>query len=328
MNAITPDDETYDAAGELFYQGRYIEAREKYLTLAEAGSEDAQVALGWLYQEGLGVTRDLTEAYKWYKKVADTNAPKGQFYLGALHRLQKNHEKAVQYFEKAAMQGYVDAYLQLGWMYREGLGVPRDLEEAYKWYKKAADTNSSEGLFNIGGIYTRQKKYEKALEYYEKAAAQGHVYAQLHIGWIYQKGIGVPSDLTEAHKWYKKVADTNFPEGQFYLGALYSYQKNYKMALEYYEKAAAQDYIPAIYRLGLAYQSGEGVESNRTQAFEHFGRAADRGHIFAKKKIAIDMLKGNHGIANIPMGFFKYVWLIKDIVKIVSNDPESDLLQW
>ena len=50
----------------------------------------------------------------------------------------------------------VAAMTNLGWIYRDGLGVPRD--------------------------------YGKAREWYEKAAAAGHSVAMVSVGWIYQNG--------------------------------------------------------------------------------------------------------------------------------------------
>jgi len=37
--------------------------------------------------------------------------------------------------------------------------------------------------------------------WYEKAAAQGHIDAQLNLGNMYRKGQGVPQDDVEAYKW-------------------------------------------------------------------------------------------------------------------------------
>lgn len=34
-------------------------------TVAENGDADTQVILGWMYEEGRGVVKDMREAYKW-----------------------------------------------------------------------------------------------------------------------------------------------------------------------------------------------------------------------------------------------------------------------
>lgn len=51
---------------------------------------------------------------------------------------QKNYEEAVFYMRRAAEQGHSGAQYKLGNCYRNGKGVPKDKDEAIKWYHKAA----------------------------------------------------------------------------------------------------------------------------------------------------------------------------------------------
>ena len=48
--------------------------------------------------------------------------------------------------------------------------------------------------------------YKKAIEWYQKAAEQGHADAQYNLGWIYEKGRGVSADNYKALEWYEKAA--------------------------------------------------------------------------------------------------------------------------
>ena len=59
-----------------------------------------------MYQKGLGVQQDYVEAINWYRKAAE--------------------------------QGYVEAQFNLGGMYYYGLGVNLDYVQAYAWYGIAA----------------------------------------------------------------------------------------------------------------------------------------------------------------------------------------------
>ena len=76
---------------------------------------------------------------------------------------------------KAAEQGNADAQFNLGWMYYEGEGVPKDDAEAARWFLKSAE--------------------------------QGIATAQFNLGEMYKEGIGVPQDDAEAAKWYRKAAE-------------------------------------------------------------------------------------------------------------------------
>ncbi|MBR6902145.1 MAG: sel1 repeat family protein, partial [Synergistaceae bacterium] len=53
------------------------------------------------------------------------------------------------------------------------------------WYKKAADNGDAIAQYNIGSLYENglgvKKNYKKAIEWYEKAAAQGHKDAQARL---------------------------------------------------------------------------------------------------------------------------------------------------
>ncbi|MEW6303972.1 MAG: tetratricopeptide repeat protein, partial [Verrucomicrobiota bacterium] len=51
----------------------------------------------------------------------------------------KNHEEAAKWFLKAAQQGDADAQCQLGKMYAKGKGVKLDQVEAWKWFQLAEE---------------------------------------------------------------------------------------------------------------------------------------------------------------------------------------------
>ena len=172
-----------------------------------------------------------------------------------------------------------------------------------------------------------QGKYKEALDKYRILADEGSVAAQLRIGWFYQKGLGVSIDLEEAYRWYKKAAVTDSPTGQFYMGVLQRAQKNYQEAFCWFEKAAAQDYVPAIYCLGEAYQFGEGVDVDRNKANKYFEKAAAMGHLLGQRRIAVNMIKGNRGITNIPRGLFMFARFMKSTYRLASEDPDSDLIR-
>lgn len=125
-------------ANALFDKGMFIEALEKYRLLAEAGSVEAQMRLGWMYQTGRGVKVNLDEARQWYLKAAEGKSPEARFYLGRLYRQERQYQEAMSWFRQSAMQNYLPSIYQLGVMYELGEGVERDKEQAYKYYEQAA----------------------------------------------------------------------------------------------------------------------------------------------------------------------------------------------
>ena len=78
--------------------------------------------------------------------------------------------KSFQEAKIEAEKGDAAAQFNLGFMYRDGDGVPKDEAEAVKWFRKAAD----QGLAN----------------------------AQLNLGFMYYSGNNVVKDGNEAYKWF------------------------------------------------------------------------------------------------------------------------------
>ena len=113
------------------------------LVRAYRGDATAQVQIGDCYTAGKGVTQDLIEAAKWYKKAADTGNISGEIHLAALYRdggkgFPRDMEQAAALYCKAAEQGDVDAQGTLGVLYSIGQGVPQSYVEAYYWLDLAA----------------------------------------------------------------------------------------------------------------------------------------------------------------------------------------------
>jgi TPR repeat protein len=56
----------------------------------------------------------------------------------------KNEQEAVKWFTKAAEQGDADGQVWLGAMYLGGRGVPKNEQEAVKWLTKAAEQGNAD----------------------------------------------------------------------------------------------------------------------------------------------------------------------------------------
>ena len=124
--------------------------------------------------------------------------------------------------------------------------------------------------------------YTKARQWYEKAAAQGDAYAQVHLGVMYRQGKGVRQDYVKARKWYEKAAKQGDASAQFNLGQMYrkgeGVRQDYVKARQWYEKAAAQGIAEAQNNLGFMYDYGQGVRQNKHTAKEWYGKACDNGY--------------------------------------------------
>ena len=104
---------------------------------AESGDAKAQYNLGFMYDKGLGVPQDATQALHWYGKAAEQGHVNAQFHLGTLYEqglgVAQDNALAASWYRKSAEQGLDHAQYRLSLMYLGGLGVSRDFMEAHKW---------------------------------------------------------------------------------------------------------------------------------------------------------------------------------------------------
>ena len=96
---------------------------------------------------------------------------------------------------------------------------------AVEWYRKAAEQGHVEAQWELGGMYEGtyrnvKRDFAETVKWYRKAAEQGQVEAQGTLGGIYKVGRGgVKQDYVEAAKWYKKAAEQghNQAKGAFHI---------------------------------------------------------------------------------------------------------------
>ena len=176
---------------------------------AEKGDAAAQRQLGVIFADGDGVTKDLVEAVKWYRKAADQGDAFAQFNLGVCYEsgadVAKNQIEAVKWYRKAAEQGTARAQFNLGVCYDKGEGVNQDPAEAVKWYRRAAEQGSADAQINLGRMYAYgdgvNQDPAEGVKWFRKAAEQGDADAQFMLGYIYFSSMGVTKNDLEALAW-------------------------------------------------------------------------------------------------------------------------------
>lgn len=122
---------------------RYGESRRIFGSLADIGNVRAQFMMGTIFEQGLGVDKDLSAAARWYRAAADGGNASAQYNLGVFYQfgkgVQKDSVAAAKLLQQAAEQGHGRAQNNLSTFYFTGVGVPQDLMEAWKWLTLSAD---------------------------------------------------------------------------------------------------------------------------------------------------------------------------------------------
>lgn len=172
-----------------------------------------------------------------------------------------------------------------------------------------------------------ENRYEEALAKYRELAEQGYPGSAHRIAWMTMQGLGTPKDYNEGMRWYKIAAEAGSPVAQFDLANEYTAVGDYQNALPLLERATAQSYTPAVYRLGWHYKLGKGVEVDEQKAFCMFKEAAGRGHLWAQKQLARRMLKGHEGLIGRLKGFWRLLKLPFIGLKVALKNKDDERLR-
>lgn len=112
---------------------------------------------------------------------------------------------------KSITRGLAETQNRMGWYYYHGDGVPKNYEESFKWFQKAANLGEASAQFNVGMMYASgtgvKQDLTEAAKWYKKSAEQGKASAQLNLGMMYISGRGIRQNIDEGKKWLNKAAE-------------------------------------------------------------------------------------------------------------------------
>jgi TPR repeat protein len=153
--------------------GKLADAIATYRKAIDKGSSAAMVELGILYAAGSGVDKDEAQARKLFERAAAAGNPRGVTRLTA-----EDPAQARAMLMKAAEANSAEAQYQLGVMYAEGTGGPKDDVAARAMFEKAAAQGHADALDWLGNFVLSGRggpqDTKAAKDYYEKAAALGN----------------------------------------------------------------------------------------------------------------------------------------------------------
>jgi TPR repeat protein len=145
---------------------------------------------------------------------ADNKAVKEAYDL-ALER--GDYSTAVRELRPLAERGLAAAQFNLGLLYANGQGLPKDDVQARQWWEKAAVQGHAEAQANLGVllVYARggPQDYKMAVYWLRLSANQGNDLAQRKLGLMYERGDGVQQDYVRAYMWYSLGAAKGMEAG-------------------------------------------------------------------------------------------------------------------
>ena len=121
----------------------------------------------------------------------------------------------------------------------------------------------------------------------EKAADNGHMFAQFNLGEFYGGGQYVRKDVDKALKWMIAAGEQGCLEAQIDLADLYLYEnedvkRDPELAFYWMNRAAKQGDQDSLTTVGRMYSLGEGVKQNADKAREILEKRADKNDELAE----------------------------------------------
>ena len=161
--------------------------------------------------------------------------------------VKRSSKRAAWWFRRAAEHGNSSAQNSLGNLLSNGNGIKKNIDEAFKWYKKALSGGDSIAAHNIAVTYREIGNYTAAVRWFQRCARKGDGSALLQLGIHYYWGKGVRKDSKAAVRCFRgSVRSKDISEG---------------------------DRDDAFFLLGLAHYEGTGVRASLPKAVKHFERA-------------------------------------------------------
>ena len=304
------DAECMEKALEAFEAGRW----EDGLSFAEgADTEDARIQywMGYCFEHGKVVARNLKEAFRCYKNSAEGGDAKGQFCLAEMFAdiagMWFDREKAFRWYMAAAENGHGEAQYRLGFCYEHGEGVGVDLAEAFRWYTASAEQGESYGQYYLAEMYASghgvDRNVDKARYWYRKAIEQGNIDAEEGLSFLEgveemdneTENVGSPLEAgvmpelapeEEGASDEDKGIDAEEDEDQLVKQTLDAFENNaWAKGMVYAEKTDKSDSEIQFY-MGYCYENGLGTEKDGGEAFRWYGKAVSQGHVKAMLRLA------------------------------------------
>lgn len=127
-----------------------------------------------------------------------------------------------KYIQVAVIQGNMFAQTSFGLMYKTGAGdVQKDFDKALQYYRLAAAQNYAVAQFNIGNCYWNgnhvQSDKREAFKFYKLASDQGYEAAMCQVGLLTYNGNGVTRDTAQGKKILQDAAARGSEKAEEYL---------------------------------------------------------------------------------------------------------------
>lgn len=131
----------YDQGSNIKWANKFV-AFNYYKKAADGADSEGQLKVAMCYADGNGVEQNQTDAFRYFIMCAKQYNADSQFWLGGFYSMKgdkKSKKWAFKFFKMAADNGHYGAQSRVGYCFKRGLGVRKNMVEAGNYYRMASE---------------------------------------------------------------------------------------------------------------------------------------------------------------------------------------------
>ena len=281
----------------------YIKAIHWYQKAIKAGSSDAVNAMGLMYKNGNGVSKNIKKAEEFFLQAVEKNNYDAHYNLAVLYITNESQyptyiNKAKRLLDLASDSGHALSMSGLGKIYLDGIGGKQDLEKARLWYQKAVDFGDKKSTYFLADLIRETSKGDL-----DELLLAGYYYSQA-------RDFNQPN-AAKTLKYFAQECSKNRDKTKI----VYNYA--------YCNLAAYSDDSLSKYAVGVSYYEGiKGREKDYSKAFNWFLESAYEKMPQAQYQVAKMLIKSEGTTKDIPLS---YAWSVVAETNSPSKKIEDEI---
>jgi TPR repeat protein len=264
---------------------------------AHNGYSKAQLLLSRMYMEGgPGLDANTKRGFEWLERAAESGEAQAYYNIGIIYysglsaTVPKEGTEDLQLTPEEKANCYVPFIIE------------KDVNKAIEYFFKAAELDDPVATYWIGYSYIHgqhlEKDVKKGVKLVEKACQLGHPQAFYYMFLAYTEGNEViEKNPILAEEMFQLAVEANSSDAYFDLAdrvfhGTFGEKKDLERALKLYEQAGRQGHADALLCLGTMYYHGLGTEKDLRTAYERYSQAVTAGSQQALLPLARMTMKG------------------------------------
>lgn len=203
-----------EEAKSSYYSGDLKKSLSIFNKISKTGDAESQYYLGLIYLTEDVPWKDIPKAISYLRSSSDQNNAEAMWKLGDLYDnglgVKKDLLIALDWYRKSKRSVTLKSNIQFQ-KNLNGKTMPQSTLDLVSDITKSALDNKVEAQFKLANIYYDGQLVEpddkQAFGWYFEAAKNSHSYSMLMTGYMYCRGIGVEKDINKANKWLEKTTN-------------------------------------------------------------------------------------------------------------------------